>query len=130
MVQKYVVFLAGEELDDLYLLLDGGYLEDDADFNVEIDDVVSEVSVVGVSNESFKCDQCEKVCKSKRGLARHIKVKHVVVDNTSGSSCFNWMSGKDVTSLKKLPIAKLNFILKTCADIASKDISLPSSTRT
>ena len=25
-------FLAGEELDDLYLLLDGGYLDDDADF--------------------------------------------------------------------------------------------------
>ena len=42
----------GEELDDLFLLLDHGYLEDDVDFNVEIDAVVTEVSVVGVSNES------------------------------------------------------------------------------
>ena len=118
----------GEELDDLFLLLDHGYLED-VDFNVEIDAVVIEVSVIGVSNERFKCDQCEKVCKSKRGLTRHIKVKHVVVvDNTSGSSAFNWMSEKDVT-WKKLPIAKLNFILKTSADIASKDMCLPSSTR-
>ena len=37
-------FLAGEELDDLYLLLDGGYLDDDADFNVEVDAAVSEVA--------------------------------------------------------------------------------------
>ena len=78
MAQKDGDFLAGEELDDLYLLLDFG---EDVNFNVEIDDVVS---VVGVSNE--KCEQCEKVCKSKRDLARHIDVKHVVVDNTSGSS--------------------------------------------
>ena len=120
----------GEELDDLFLLHDHGYLEDDVDFNVEIDAVVTEVSVIGVSNESFKCKQCEKVCKSKRGLTRHIKVKHVVVvDNTSGSSGFNWLSEKDVT-WKKLPIAKLNFILKTSADIASKDMCLPSLTRT
>ena len=62
----------GEELDDLFLLLDHGYLEDDVDFNVEIDAVVTEVSVVGVSNESFKCEQCEIVCKSKRGLTRHM----------------------------------------------------------
>ena len=32
----------GEELDDLFLLLDHGYLEDDVDFNVEIDAVVTE----------------------------------------------------------------------------------------
>ena len=112
------------------MLFDHGYLEDDVDFNVEIDAVVTEVSVVGVSNESFKCKQCEKVCKSKRGLTRHIKVKHVVVvDNTSGSSGFNWMSEKDVT-WKKQHIAKLNFILKTSADIASKYMCLPSLTRT
>ena len=59
----------------------------------------------------------------KRGLTRPIKVKYVVVvDNTSGSSGFNWMSEK---AWKKLPIAKLNFILKTSADIASKDVCLP-----
>ena len=51
------------------------------------------------------------------------------MDNTSGYSGFNWMSEKDVT-WKKLPIAKLNVILKTSADIASKDMCLPSLTRT
>ena len=55
----------GEELDDLFLLLDHGYLEDDVDFNVEIDAVVTEVSVVVVSNESFKCEQCEKCASQK-----------------------------------------------------------------
>ena len=51
------------------------------------------------------------------------------MDNISGSSGFNWMSEKDVT-WKKLLTAKLNFILKTSADIASKDMCLPSLTRT
>ena len=44
---KYIYngdFLAREELDDLYFLLDGGFLDDDAKFNVEIDAVVSEVA--------------------------------------------------------------------------------------
>ena len=78
----------------------------------------------------MKVLSASNVCKSKRGLTRHIKANHViVVDNNSGSSGFNWMSEKDVT-WKKLPIAKLNFILNTSADIASKDMCLPSSTRT
>ena len=71
MAQQAGDFLAGEDLDDLYYLLDGGYLDDDMEFNVEIDAVVSEVTVVDESVAVFKCNQCEKVCKSKRGLTRH-----------------------------------------------------------
>ena len=59
-------FLAGEELDDLHLLLDGGYLDDDADFNVEVDTAVSEVAS-DQGHSTYKCDQCDKICKSKRG---------------------------------------------------------------
>ena len=44
MAKKYGDFLAGEEIDDLYFLLDGGFLDDDAEFNVEIYAVVSEVA--------------------------------------------------------------------------------------
>ena len=55
MAQKDGDFLAGEELVDLFFLLDSGYLEDDGDFNVEMDIAVSEVSAV--------CAQCENVCK-------------------------------------------------------------------
>ena len=122
-------FLAGEELDDLFLLLDGGFLEDDTNFNVEMDVAVSEVSAVCTSKESFKCEQCEKVCKSKRGLARHIKLKHVVIVDTSGASDVSKLSEIDERSLKKFPLAKLNFIIKNCADNVSKDLCLPLTTR-
>ena len=37
------MFLVGEELDDLYFVLDGAFLGDDADFNSEMDFLVSEV---------------------------------------------------------------------------------------
>ena len=132
MAQQAGDFLAGEDLDDLYYLLDGGYLDDDMEFNVEIDAVVSEVTVVDESVAVFKCNQCEKVCKSKRGLTRHTNTKHV--RNTSAlndpdASDFNWLTEKDVTSLKKLSPANLTGILKSCVSIVSADMCLPESTR-
>ena len=44
---------------------------------VEIDDVVSEV-VDDSSNSAYRCDKCNKLCQSKRGLSRHINTKHAV----------------------------------------------------
>jgi uncharacterized C2H2 Zn-finger protein len=38
----------------------------------EIDDAMSEIS----SEKSFPCNSCEKICKSKGGLTRHINAKH------------------------------------------------------
>ena len=37
-------FFAGEELDDLFFLLDAGFLDGDADLNMEVDAIVSEVA--------------------------------------------------------------------------------------
>ena len=67
-------FLVGEELEELFVLLDGGFLDEDVDFNAEIDSMVKEVADSEEENTSgFKCDLCRKVCKSERGLARHQK---------------------------------------------------------
>ena len=33
----------GDEFDDLFLLIDGGYLDDNDDLNAELDGIVSEV---------------------------------------------------------------------------------------
>ena len=69
-------YFAGEDLDDLFELLDGGFLDDDANFNVELDTVVTEITKDGVDAAFFRCQQCDKICKSQRGLTRHRNVKH------------------------------------------------------
>ena len=66
-------FLAREDLDDMYFLL-GGYPDDDTNFNMELDTVVSEVAADEVYS-TFKCDKCDNICKSKRGLGRHVNTK-------------------------------------------------------
>ena len=129
MAQRDGDFLAGEDLDDLYFLLEGGFLEDDADFNVEIDDLVSEVAAVP-NDSTYKCDQCDKTCKSKRGLSRHKNTKHAVVPPAlNDPTDANQLSEKDVTSLKKFPVSKLISILKESANIVAADMCLPDETR-
>ena len=99
-------FLAGEELDNLYFLLDDGYLDYDADFNVEVDAAVSEVAA-DQGHSTYKCDQCDKICKAKRGHTRHMKTRHTVEPTVLNEPTnFNWMSEKDVLSLRKLPVSK------------------------
>ena len=129
MAQKDGDFLAGEELDDLYFLLDGGFLDDDADFNVEIDAVVSEVAVYP-SDSTYRCDKCDKVCKSKRGLSRHTNTKHAAEPTSLNEPTdMNWMSEKDAVSLKKFPVSKLISILRNCVSIVAADMCLPEATR-
>ena len=76
--------LAGKDLDDLYDLLDNGFL-DDVDFEKDL-----AALVIAESQEAnFCCDECSKVCKTQRGLTRHKNIKH-----TSSRSC----SGVPVSS--------------------------------
>jgi hypothetical protein len=122
-------FFAGEELDDLFLLLDGGFLDGDADLNMEVDAVVSEVAADS-NHTLFKCNQCDKTCKSKRGLTRHTNTKHtvqpsIILEPTDP----NFISEKDQLSLKKLPLSKLTSVLKNCAIIVAADLCLPEVTR-
>ena len=47
-------FLAGEELGELFVLLDGGFLDEDVDFNAEIDSMVKEVADSEENTSGFK----------------------------------------------------------------------------
>ena len=80
-------FLSGEELDDLYFLLGGGL--DDADFNVEVDAAVSEVAT-DQGHSTYKCDQWDKICKSKRGLTRHTKMRYPIGNKNVGKKWLNF----------------------------------------
>ena len=105
MAQQEGKFLAGDDLDDLYLLIDGGYLDDNADFNIEMDAAVFVVSDA-THNVTFKCSQCEKICKSRRGLTRHKNTKHH--DHVVEELDFNLAAERDVTSFKKLSLHQLS----------------------
>ena len=72
-------FFTGDDLNDLFMLIDGGYLDGDVALNEQIDAIAVEVA----SNENditgFPCIHCEKVCKTQRGLSGHTNVKHANV---------------------------------------------------
>ena len=60
-------FYSGEDFDAILSAIEDNILEDDELCAVPVNEVVEEVSV-GVNVEEFACDQCEKTCKTKRGL--------------------------------------------------------------
>lgn len=120
-------FIVGEDLDDLFALIDGGFLDDDITFNVELDAVVTEVSNDGEDTVMFRCKQCDKVCKSQRGLTRHCNSKHASVtlqDSATSSSL-----SKEEEIMKKLHPLALKVIVKNCANLCLNDLCLPEATR-
>lgn len=126
-------FLMGDDLDDLFFLLEGGHLDIDDTFNQELDVIVSEVAADD-QQTSFTCEVCNKICKSKRGLTRHTNAKHKA-DTSAGNSTSSatennaGVISKDAMSFQKLSQAKLHEILKESCGIVVKDMCLPESTR-
>lgn len=89
-------FITGEDLEDVYFLLEGGFLDDDESIASDINIIATEVS----SDEEIKvyqCDKCDQICKSKRGLTRHINVKHKE-DNSLQDASQNVLPATTTTS--------------------------------
>ncbi|XP_067051130.1 uncharacterized protein [Acropora muricata] len=59
-------FILGDDFDAIMAAL-----EDNEEFEVHFEEAVEEVQRQGIA-----CRLCQKICKSKRGLNRHIAVKH------------------------------------------------------
>ena len=76
MAAENSVYLSGDSLEEIYELLEGGFLVDDADFNKELDAVTS-TEEIDDKKKVFKCTMCGKECVSSRGLKRHTNLKHV-----------------------------------------------------
>ena len=73
-------FIAGKDLDDLYALLDNGFLNEDVDFEKDL-----AALVIAESHEAnFCCDECSKVCKTQQGLTRHKNTQHSSSRNSNG----------------------------------------------
>ena len=64
MATRQEEFITGEDLDDLYALLDNDFLDGDVDFEKDLAALVIEES----PEANFCWDECSKVCKTQRGL--------------------------------------------------------------
>ena len=69
-------FVSGDHYDALLTLLDEDLLNADEDFPAELADVVTKI-VDLPSTQEFKCEVCEKMCKSQQGISRHKNAKYV-----------------------------------------------------
>ena len=116
-------YLVGEDLDDIYFLLESGFLDDDDGFNKAFDTAVSEVSTDQETAAVYSCKECSKACKSKRDLSRHVNAKHPTTD------VGNDVSEKVDPVVKKLHPQELQKIVKECAVIVGTDECLPESCR-
>ena len=64
----------GDELADIVSFVEAGLLDDDDLFEEEILQLINDN--VSFEKASYPCEKCEKVCKSKSGLVRHMRSKH------------------------------------------------------
>ena len=75
MAVKGSVYLFGENLEKLHDLLEGGFLDDDEDFNRELESATA-AEENREENKVYVCEICGKECVSSRGLKRHETHKH------------------------------------------------------
>lgn len=120
--------LVGEEDYDAILeLFSEDFMIDDEDFNLALDGVVSvaENNVV----KSFKCSLCEKVCKSKQGLSRHVNSMHHdgSTVSTAALTTKKTKKGKEPETLLH-PATFRKFILE-CAVKLFSDMCYPQEIR-
>jgi len=68
-------FLYGDDLEAVLAIIDGDFLQNDDEFNAEVDAAVNNIPSIQESPK-FSCLFCEKLCVSKGGLTRHVNSKH------------------------------------------------------
>ena len=118
MAAESSIYLSGDSLEEIYELLQVGFLDDHVDLNKELDAVTSTEEIDG-KKKVFKCTMCGKECVSSRGLKRHTTLKHVQEEVTPKEQ------------KKKMLIARDEFmnIVKKRADSCNEDLCLPEDTR-
>jgi hypothetical protein len=114
-------FLSGSDLDQLFDIIDGGFLDHDEEFNVELENILSEVPTDHEVTQGYPCDKCKKTYQSSRGLARHNHVKH------NSSIC------SDITEeqqfLQKINPSSLRVIVVKCAEKLGQNLCYPQTLR-
>ena len=68
-------FYTGDDLDCILAVIEDDLLEKNEEITGEVNNVVGEIVDIP-PDKWFHCDQCDEVCKTTRGLTRHINAKH------------------------------------------------------
>ena len=76
---------AGELVCDEFAILENNLFEEDTDFNLQLEHFSKDI-IESEENTVFQCNLCAKVCKSQRGLSRHITSKHKKNNEIPGHS--------------------------------------------
>ena len=79
-------FITGDDLEEIFSLLDAGFLEDEEEFIEDIESMVSAVANYEDNAHSSKYSYCSKLCKQKRGLSMDVNVKHAAQKEGSSTS--------------------------------------------
>ena len=114
-------FYSGENLEDILAAMEDNLLEQNEGFSAQIDEVVGELG----ENQpacSFSCDQCDKICKTQRGLARHKNTKHVETSWKDGPTS---TEKNQATSESKLhPLYFKAYVKKVCQNCRMMNVIL------
>ena len=115
-------YLSGENLEELHELLGGRFLDDDEDFNRELESATTaEENVEG--KKAYVCEIYGKECVSSRGLKRYGTLKH-----TWEGACKTVEKPKK-TVLPTLQICQFEEIIKEYAKLCHGDSCLPEDIR-
>ena len=108
-------FYAGENLEAILAAIDEDVWDKDDEFNAEINSLLVIIEEEP-SQSGFKCDMCEKVCKSKQGLSRHQNAKH---RETQPEEVH--LSSKDLSAEGRLYPLYFNKYINDCAKQLASD---------
>ena len=111
-------FYAGEDLEAILAAIDEDILDKDGEFNAEINSLLVNIEEEP-SQSGFKCDTCEKVCKSKQGLSRHQNAKYRETQREEVR-----VSSKDISVEDRLHPLYLNKYINDCAKQLPTDVIL------
>jgi hypothetical protein len=118
-------FEINSDLECLFDVVEGGFLNNDINLITDIDSIVSDIDIYRDNVEQHACIQCPKVYKTIRGLKRHIASKHILesfeIDSSKMYSTEN--------SSNTLSPLKLKSIVEECASLLQMDMCLPFDIR-
>ena len=130
MAKRTVDFLFGDDLEEIYNIIDSGFLEEQ-----EVDKDVDKLLDVNVESEKkcegFQCSFCAKICKSKPGLARHVSTKHKEdsVAPTASNTMDKTQDQTDEELMKKFHPFKLRDFVVASAQKLSMDMCFQEDVR-
>ena len=118
MASEGSVYVSGENLEELQELLERGLLDEDEDFNTELESATTaEENVEG--KKVYVCKTCGKECVSSVGLKRHETLKHT----REGTQKIEEKPKKTVSPT--IQISQFEKIVKECAKFCHGDSCLP-----